>query len=74
MKVPATPFPGDPLTYVIRTISEFDSVGFAESKEANCFAGDEGDLIEIDCHLALFLIEQFSKGVHMLSAKSAAHA
>jgi hypothetical protein len=51
MKVPATPFPGDPLTYVIRTISEFDSVGFAESKEANCFAGDEGDLIEIKATL-----------------------
>src|SRR5262249_7372721 len=61
-------------TYVIRTISEFHSVGFAESKNADCFAIHESDLLEIYGDVTLFPLEQFSKRVDMLSVNPATHA
>jgi hypothetical protein len=69
-----TLFPGNPLTYVIRTISKFNSVGFTESKKADRFATYESDLSAIDGHLARFLFEQFSEHVHVVSVNPATHA
>src|SRR5215467_483068 len=73
MLFPAS-FPADPLTYVIRTISEFHSVYFAESKKPDCLAIYEGDFLEIDGHFALFLLEQFSEGVHALGVDPSTQA
>src|SRR5262245_48709442 len=67
-----TPFPGNPLTYVIRTISEFNAI--AESKKSDCLAIYKGDFLEIDGHLALFLFEQFSKRFHALSVNPSTHS
>src|SRR5262249_56594028 len=63
----------DPPTYIEGTVSEFDSLGFAEGKELHSFAGDENDLLEIDGHSALFPAQQVSKQVHMLGLNPAAY-
>src|SRR5262249_44710138 len=69
-----SPFSGNPITYVIRTISEFDSTFLAYRKESNYFAIYEGDFLKVDGYFALFLFEQFSKCVHAISLNPSTHA
>jgi hypothetical protein len=68
------PFPVDPLTDVVRTITKFHAAGFAASKKANCFAINESHFSEIDGHLAVFLLKQVSKRLHIFSVNPATHA
>jgi hypothetical protein len=44
----------DPLSYIGGTVSELDSLFFAEGEKPYSFAIHESDLREIDCHSALF--------------------
>ena len=71
--ISTTPFPGDPLTDVIRTISEFDPVGFAGRQKYDSVAVHESDLREIDDDLALFAFEQFTQHGHILTADPTTH-
>src|SRR5713226_4155061 len=74
LRTSTVPLSSDPLTYICRTVSEFDTVGFAEGKKPHGFAIHENDLREIDGHSALLPSEQFSQRVHLLRVNPATHA
>ena len=63
----------DPFTDIGRTISEFSSVGFAESKEFNRFSVDKKNVFEIDGEAARFLVQLAPKHVDMFSCNPAAY-
>src|SRR5580700_3277282 len=62
-----------PLAYISRTISEFNSICFADCKQPHRFAIYDNDLHEIERQSALLLSDQFSKSVHVLSVDPPTH-
>jgi hypothetical protein len=67
------PFSRDPFTDVRRTISEFRSVGLAESKEFHSFSVDKKNVFEIDGESARFLFQYAPKHVDMFSRNPPAY-
>ena len=76
MNEPSCRFPLSiyPLAYVRRTVSEFDPVHFASSKECHRLTIHERDLGKIDRDWSLLPSDRFSKRVKVLSVNPAAQA
>jgi hypothetical protein len=76
MEAPLPRFPlfSDPLAYVRWTVSEFDPVPFARSKERHRLTIHERDLREIDGDCALLASDRFSERIKVVSLNSAAQA
>jgi hypothetical protein len=64
----------DPFAYVRRTVSEFDPVPFASSKERHRLTIHERDLREINGDWALLPSDGFSERIKVVSVNSAAQA
>src|ERR1700681_2152399 len=63
----------DPFTDIGRTIPEFRSAGFAESKEFHGFSVDKKNVFEIDGEAARFLFQYAPKHVNMFPCNPAAY-
>lgn len=61
--------PIDRLTYIGRTIPEFESLTFANGEEPHRFVVDKQDVLEIDHHFALLLSEQLPQRLDLLAFK-----
>jgi len=67
------PLSRDPFTDIGRTIPEFRSVGFAESKELHGCSADKNNVLEIDGEATRFLFQYAPKHVDMFPRNPATY-
>src|ERR1700752_3685891 len=74
LRLGTSPLSGDPLAYVGRAVSEFDSIGFAVGKKHYSLSIHQENLLEVEGDAALLPSDQFSQRIDVLSVNPAAHA
>ena len=67
------PLSRDPFTDIGRTIPEFRSVGFTESKEFHSFSVDKKNVFEIDGEATRFLFQYAPEHIDMFSCNPSAY-